>query len=95
MSAEMGVEGSSGRYFAFCSHVSGKRDTYIGGPEEVGVRRMVLNGCQWHEGRISIQGDRYLIRLLAPRFGSFHIMPSQDSLLVAEGSRSGYSYYFL
>jgi len=31
MSAEMGVEGSSGQYFAFCSHVSRKRNTRSGG----------------------------------------------------------------
>ena len=46
-------------------------------------------------GQISTQGDKDLIRLLAYGFGSFISCLRQDSLLVAEGSTSRYSYCFL
>ena len=39
-------------------------------------RRMRLDGYLWDEGQISMQGDKDLIRLLAHRFGSLHIMRS-------------------
>ena len=44
INAEMGV-GNSGRCFAFCSHVSRKRNTYIGRVEEADMRGMGLDGC--------------------------------------------------
>jgi len=64
MSAEMGVEGSSGRYFAFSSHVSRKRNMRSGGGwcEADAVGRLLM-------GWIDIGSTRQnLIRLLAHRF---------------------------
>lgn len=42
---ESGMEGTCGRYFAFYSHVSRKRNTLIGRVETAGVRVIGLDGC--------------------------------------------------